>query len=273
MKNTLTLAVLQFRTELEIEETMAKARRMLRDAAAQGAEMAVLPEMFNCPYSGKYFRRFAAEGHAATVESLSRWAKEEGLWLVGGSVPEREDERLYNTCFVFDNTGRQVARHRKIHLFDLDAPGLRFRESDTFTPGNEVTVFDTPWGKMGAAVCFDVRFPELFRAMANRGARLIFLPAQFNMTTGPVHWEMSLRARAVDNELFIAAASAARYEGFSYECWGHSAIVDPWGTPIASADAGEQLLLAKLDLSRVEAVRRQLPTFLHLRRDVYEVAE
>ena len=273
MNDRLKLAVIQLRTELEREETMAKAHRMLAEAAAQGAEIAVLPEMFNCPYSGKYFRSYAALGHEETAEALSRWAEELGIWLVGGSLPEREGDRLYNSCFVFDCRGRLVARHRKVHLFDLDAPGLRFRESDTFTPGDEITVFDSPWGKMGVAICFDVRFPELFRAMANRGARLIFLPAQFNMTTGPIHWEMTLRARAVDNELFLAAASAARYEGFSYECWGHSAIIDPWGTLVASADAGEQLLLAELDLSRVDEVRRQLPTFLHLRRDVYEVAE
>ena len=273
MREMLKLAVCQLRTELDRAETMKKAARMIREAAAQGAQIAVLPEMFNCPYSGRWFREFAALGHEEAVSALSAWAKENRIWLVGGSVPEREGQRLYNTCFVFDDQGRQVARHRKVHLFDIDAPGMRFRESDTFTPGEEVTVFDTPWGKMGAAICFDMRFPELFRAMANRGARVIFVPAQFNMTTGPVHWEMTLRARAVDNELFVAACSAARYEGFSYECWGHSLVSDPWGTLIASADETEQILYAELDLARVDEVRRQLPTFLHLREDVYEVAK
>ena len=272
MSDTLKLAVCQLRTELDRAETMEKASRMVRVAAAQGAQIAVLPEMFNCPYSGRYFREFTALGHEDTAAALSAWARENRIWLVGGSVPEREGEKLYNSCFVFDSEGRQVARHRKVHLFDIDAPGMRFRESDTFTPGEEITVFDTPWGKMGAAICFDMRFPELFRAMAKRGARVIFVPAQFNMTTGPVHWELTLRARAVDNELFVAACSAARYEGFSYECWGHSAVIDPWGTVIAGADEAEQLLYAELDLGRVDEVRRQLPTFLHLREDVYEVA-
>lgn len=273
MSENLKLAVLQLRTELERDATMKKAARMLREAAGHGAQIAVLPEMFNCPYSRRYFKQFAALGHEDTVAALAQWARENKIWLVGGSIPEREGERLYNTCFVFDDAGRIVAHHRKVHLFDIDAPGMRFHESHTFTRGNEVTVFDTPWGKMGAAVCFDVRFPELFRAMANRGARLIFLPAQFNMTTGPVHWEMTLRARAVDNELFVVAASAARYEGFSYECWGHSAIIDPWGTVLAGADETEQILYADIDLARVDEVRRQLPTFLHLREDVYEVAK
>ena len=126
---------------------------------------------------------------------------------------------------------------------------------------------------MGLAVCFDLRFPELFRAMAVRGAKVIFLPAQFNLTTGPAHWELSLRSRAVDNELFVIGASAARYEGFSYECWGHSTVVDPLGTVIASCDEREQILYSTLDLQRIDEVRQQLPTFLHLRRDVYEVAK
>ena len=268
----LKLAICQLRTETELDATMEKTGAMLREAARCGAQIAVLPEMFNCPYAGRYFRQFAALGHEETVKALSAWARETGMLLVGGSVPEREGDRLYNTCFVFDGEGRQIARHRKVHLFDIDLPGMRFRESDTFTPGNAVTVFDTPWGKMGAAVCFDVRFPELFRAMANRGAQIIFLPAQFNMKTGPAHWESTLRSRAVDNELFVAAASAARYEGFSYECWGHSLVADPFGSVIAGADETEQILCAELDLERIAEVRRELPTFLHLRGDVYEVA-
>lgn len=269
---TCKIALCQLRTELERERTMAKARDFVRRAADAGADIAVLPEMFNCPYDRAYFKEFARLGHEETVAALSGWAKETGLLLVGGSVPEREGEKLYNTCFVFDGTGRQIARHRKVHLFDIDVPGMRFRESATFTTGDQVTVFDTRFGKMGAAVCFDLRFPELFRAMANRGARLIFLPAQFNRTTGPAHWELSLRARALDNQVFLAAASAARYEGFSYECWGHSTAVGPYGEILASCGDEEALLLAEIDFARVDQVRRQLPTSQHLRRDVYEVA-
>lgn len=272
MENTLHLAVAQLRTETDYAATMEKAGRMLREAAARGAQLAVLPEMFACPYSREYFRDFAARGHEETVAALSAWAKETGMIVVGGSVPECEGGRLYNTSFVFDEAGRQLARHRKVHLFDVELPGMRFHESHTFTPGSEVTSFETRFGTMGLAVCFDVRFPELFRAMAMRGARLILLPAQFNMTTGPAHWELALRSRAVDNECFVVGAAAARYEGFSYECWGHSSVVDPLGTVLASCDEREQLLCATLDLGCVDEVRAQLPTFLHLRRDVYEVA-
>lgn len=273
MKDKLKVAVCQLRTELDGEETMKKAADFVRRAAEGGADFAVLPEMFNCPYSGRYFRRFAAEGHEKAVAAMSAWACENGIYLVGGSVPETEEERLYNTCYVFDRKGNQIAKHRKVHLFDVNIPGMRFRESDTFTPGKEITVFDTEFGKMGAAICFDVRFPELFRAMASRGARVIFLPAQFNMATGPAHWADTLKIRAVDNELFFIGASAARYEGFAYECWGHSAVYDPFGIILAEADETEQIIFADLDLARVDEVRAQLPTFLHLRRDVYAVAE
>lgn len=273
MERKLKLAVIQLRTELEQAETMEKAEGRIREAARNGAEIAVLPEMFNCPYAGKYFRKYAALGHADTVKELSRWARENGVLLVGGSIPELADGKLYNTCFIFDEEGRQIARHRKVHLFDVDLPGMRFRESDTFAPGQEITTFETRWGTMGAAICFDVRFPELFRAMARRGAQIIFLPAQFNHKTGPAHWELSLRARAVDNEVFVVGASAAPFENFSYESWGHSMVVDPFGEVLVSCGEEETILYADIDLARIGEVRAQLPTFLHLREELYEVAK
>lgn len=273
MNDICKISVCQIRTELDADETMRKAEVFVARAAKSGADFAVLPEMFNCPYSSRYFRYFAAQGHDRAVAAMSKWAKDNGIWLVGGSVPEVEGESLYNTCFVFDRQGRIAAKHRKIHLFDVDIPGMRFHESSTFSSGKDITVFDTEFGRMGAAICFDVRFPELFRAMAVRGARVIFLPAQFNMTTGPAHWADTLKIRAVDNELFFIGAAAARYEGFDYECWGHSAVYDPYGNCLASADETEQILYAEIDLSRVDEVRAQLPTFLRLRRDVYTVAE
>ena len=270
---SLKIAVCQLRTELEQDVTLAKAGNMVKEAAQNGADMVALPEMFNCPYSSGFFRKIASLGHEKTVAAMSRWARENGVILIGGSIPEVDGERIYNTSFVFDRNGQQIARHRKVHLFDVDLPGMRFKESDTFTPGEDITVFDTEYGKMGLAICFDVRFPELFRAMAKRGAQIIFLPAQFNMTTGPAHWDLQLRCRAVDNEVFFVAAAAARYEGFDYECWGHSMIIDPYGTKLAACDEKEQIIYADIDLERIDQVRAQLPTFLHLRTELYSVAE
>ncbi|MBR0162734.1 MAG: carbon-nitrogen hydrolase family protein [Oscillospiraceae bacterium] len=272
-KDRFSIGVCQLRTETDYEATMEKAEAMIRESAASGADIVVLPEMFSCPYNRQYFRVFAERGHEDTCRRLAAWARENRILLIGGSVPEREGDLLYNTGFVYDAQGQLLARHRKVHLFDVDLPGMRFFESRTFTPGKEITVFDTGFGRMGLAVCFDVRFPELFRAMARRGAEVIFLPAQFNMTTGPAHWEATLRTRAVDNEVFLVAASAARYVGFSYECWGHSMILDPYGKALAAADETEQLLLAEIDRNRIAEVRAQLPTFLHLREELYAVAD
>lgn len=266
------LAVCQLRTETDYDATLDKAAAMIHEAAVSGASVVVLPEMFSCPYSREYFHAAAKRGHADVCRRLSGFARDNRVVLVGGSVPEAEDGLLYNTAFVYDENGELLARHRKVHLFDVDLPGMHFHESHTFTPGRDITVFDTRFARFGLAICFDVRFPELFRAMARRGAEVICLPAQFNMTTGPAHWEVTMRMRAVDNELFFVAASAARYEGFSYECWGHSLILDPYGTALAAADETEQIILAELDLNRIDEVRAQLPTFLHLREDVYTVA-
>lgn len=267
------IALCQLRTELDRAENLEKAERMVREAAQNGAKAVCLPEMWSCPYSKKYFHAFADAENGETVEQMSRWARENGVILVGGSIPEKTGDKLYNTCFVFDESGRQIARHRKVHLFDVDIEGgVRFKESNSFAAGDDICAFDTSLGKMGVIICFDIRFPELIRATANRGARLIFCPAQFNMTTGPLHWELSIRARAMDNELYFAGASAARYEGFDYECWGHSTVAGPFGTVEASCDEKEQILYCDIEPDRVDSVRRQLPTFLHLREDVYCIA-
>lgn len=274
MKTKLRLAVCQIRTETDKNATMEKAAAMIKDAADKGADIAVLPEMFNCPYSSRYFRSFAEDENGESLIEMSRWAKKNGIILVGGSVPEKDGDKMYNTCYVFDRDGELIAKHRKAHMFDVQIEnGVSFRESKHFSPGNEITVFDTEFGKMGVMVCFDIRFPELCRSMAERGAKLIFCPAQFNMTTGPKHWELSLRARAMDNELFFVGASAARYEGFDYECWGHSAVASPFGDVITSCDETEQLMLCDIDLAEVDSVRQQLPTFLRLREDLYTVSK
>ncbi len=270
---TVRLALCQLRTETVLEETLDKTARMVREAAQSGAQIVVLPEMFSCPYSGRYFRSFAAKGHEPILEKLSAWAGENSVLLVGGSIPETEDGKLYNSAFVFGPDGRQLARHRKVHLFDVDIPGMRFKESNTFAAGDGITVFDSPFGRFGLAVCFDLRFPELFRAMAERGAQAVFLPAQFNLKTGPMAWELLLRARAADNQFFVAACAAARYEGFDYECWGHSTVTDPFGRVAATCDETEQILHTELDLSLVDEARRQIPTLSALREELYPVAK
>lgn len=270
MKHTLTVAQVQMRVTRDKAENIAAACRLIRRAAEQGAEFVMLPEMFCCPYENGAFRPYGEEQDGPAQRALSALAAELGIWIVGGSIPELEENRVYNTSFVYDSAGRQVARHRKMHLFDISVEGGQtFRESDTLSPGGEITAFDTPWGMMGLCICFDLRFEELARLMALRGARVIFVPAAFNMTTGPAHWELLFRQRAVDNQLFTVGTSPARSESETYVAWGHSIVCDPWGSVLHQCGAGEEISITSLDLHRVESVRRQLPILRARREDIY----
>ena len=266
------IAQIQMRVTSDKTENLRRAAALIRQAAP--ADMAVLPEMFCCPYDNSCFRAYGEPAGGAAYQMLSRTARELGLWLVGGSLPELEAGRVYNTSFVFDPQGVCVARHRKMHLFDISVEGGQsFRESDTLSPGNDVTVFDSPWGKLGLCICFDLRFEELARVMTLQGAQAIFVPAAFNMTTGPAHWELLFRQRAVDNQLFTIGTSPARNEQETYVAWGHSVICDPWGSVLHQCGAGEELAVTTLDLKRVESVRRQLPILSARREDVYSIGQ
>jgi omega-amidase len=266
------LALCQILTEEKKQDTLDKAERMIREAAESGARVVALPEMFACPYSHPFFRPFAETEDGPTVRRMAYWAKEYSIILIGGSIPELDGDRLYNTSFIFDEDGNRIAKHRKDHMFDISlSDGTYFRESDSFSRGNDICVFDTSCGRMGVAICFDVRFPELIRAMALQGAQLVVLPAQFTVSTGKAHWETTMRARAVDNEIFFAAVSAARNTQKGYRCWGHSLVAGPFGDIRAQADETEQILYTDVNLTDVQTVRQQLPTFLHLRKDLYRL--
>ena len=231
-----------------------------------------LPEMFNCPYSNNYFREFGEPEEGETVKTLSALAKELGIYLIGGSIPELEAGKVYNTCYCFDREGRMIGKHRKMHLFDIDVKdGIRFMESETLTPGDKMTVIDTEFCKIGIVVCYDVRFPELMRLMALAGAELVVLPAAFNMVTGPAHWDLTMRMRALDNQLYFAAVSPARDIQGAYQAYGNSCVASPWGEFSAHTDETEGILFCDIDLERVKKVRRELPLLQHRREDVYRM--
>ncbi len=163
--------------------------------------------------------------------------------------------------------------HRKMHLFDVDIPDIEFKESETITAGNRVTVVDTDLIKIGVAICYDIRFPELFRLMALKNADIMVVPGAFNMTTGPAHWKTTVRARAIDNQIYVAAASPARNNDLSYVAYGHSLIVDPWGKVIGEAGYGEEIIYATIDISYIKDVREELPLLKNRRTDIYELIE
>ena len=264
------VAMLQMNVAHDKQKNLERARQMLEQAKRDGAELAVLPEMFCCPYSNRFFRSYGEEEGGPAWQALSGMAREFSFYLVAGSMPELKDGQVYNTAYVFDRTGQQIAKHRKAHLFDIDVEGgQRFQESETLSPGDQITVFDTEFGRLGLCICFDFRFQEMAKAMADRGAQLIVVPAAFNMTTGPAHWELMFRQRAVDNQVFTLGTAPARNEEEEYVSYGNSILVDPWGTVLARAGAGEELLLADIDLARNEAIRRQLPIRAARRNDLY----
>ncbi len=262
------------------KETWEKASSMVREAAAAGAKIVSLPEMWDCPYTGNNFREYAEPADGQTVQKMSALAKELGIYLVGGSISEIDPatDKVYNTSFIFDPQGTVIGRHRKMHLFDIDVkervnadgtikPAMYFKESNSLTPGDSDTVVDvkletedgTEEFKLGVAICFDVRFPEHFRRMTLAGARLVILPASFNLTTGPAHWDLAMRSRAVDNQIYFAACSPSRNMASKYHSYGHSCVVTPWGDFAGKLDEKEGICYADIDLSYVDVIRDELP--------------
>jgi omega-amidase len=256
----------------------------------------MLPEVWNAPYAVDRFAAFAepipepgadlTQGPSPSLAMVASLARRHGVAVIAGSLPEQgEAGRIYNTATVVDPRGVLLAKHRKLHLFDVDVPGgICFRESDSLTAGEALTVLSgssDPLGtglpeppNLGLLICYDIRFPELALLMQQRhGCTLLACPAAFNATTGPRHWHLVMRARAIDTQCFVLACSSARPQGDDYPSYGHSLVVDPWGTVIAEAGEGEQVLHAQLDLSQVALARQAIPTGHQRRRDVYRLTD
>ncbi len=257
---------------LDKGQNIKNAVKFIKEAGKK-ADLVVLPEMFNCPYQTDLFPLYAEKAHESpTLRAVSRAAQKAEVYLIAGSIPEKEQDHIYNTSFIYNPTGELIGRHRKMHLFDIDVPGqIQFKESETLTPGEEITVVETDFGKVGVAICYDIRFPELSRLMALQGARLLVYPGAFNMTTGPAHWDILSRVRALDNQVYLATCSPSRDEGASYVAYGHSLVVDPWGEVVAQAGAGEEIIHASINASRVDEVRQELPLLKNRRRDLYQL--
>ncbi|XP_034871123.1 omega-amidase NIT2 isoform X2 [Mirounga leonina] len=188
------------------------------------------------------------------------------------SIPEEDAGKLYNTCAVFGPDGTLLVKYRKLHLFDIDVPGkITFQESKTLSPGDSFSTFDTPYCRVGLGICYDLRFAELAQIYAQRGCQLLVYPGAFNMTTGPAHWELLQRGRAVDNQVYVATASPARDDQASYVAWGHSTIVSPWGEVLAKAGTEETVVCSDIDLKKLAEIRQQIPIFSQKRSDLYAV--
>ncbi|TRY54624.1 hypothetical protein DNTS_001608 [Danionella cerebrum] len=266
------LAVVQLHVSKIKADNLGRAQKLVKEAAGQGANVVILPECFNSPYGTRFFAEYAEKIPGESTQVLSEAAKECGIYLVGGSIPEEDGGKLYNTCLVYGPDGKLLVKHRKIHLFDIDVPGkIRFQESETLSPGNSFSIFETPFCKVGVGICYDIRFPELAQIYAKNGCQLLVYPGAFNMTTGPAHWELLQRGRALDNQVYVATASPARDETASYVAWGHSAVVNPWGEVVSKAGSEESVVYADIDLQYLADVRRQIPITVQRRNDLYSV--
>ena len=267
------LALCQMNVIDNKEENIRKATFMIEESKSNNVDFIVLPEMFNCPYSNDKFIEYAEEENGSfTLNKISELAKKNNVYILAGSIPEKENDRLYNTSYLFDKQGDIVAKHRKMHLFDIDVKGkITFKESDVLTAGDNVTIADTEFGKIGIGICYDVRFPELARLMVENGALILFYPGAFNMTTGPAHWELLFRSRALDNQVYCVGVAPALNENASYHSFGHSIVANPWGEIIAEADEKENLIISEIDLSEIKRIREELPLLKNKREDLYEV--
>jgi deaminated glutathione amidase len=266
-------AVIQMTSAPEVDANLAAARVLLEQARAQGAVLAALPENFAIMGRAEADKLKAAEepGEGPIQAFLGHCARELGLWIVGGTIPLRvasEPGRVAAASLVFDDRGRCVTRYDKIHLFDVDIPDReeRYRESATTVPGRDAAVVSTPIGRLGLAVCYDVRFPELFRALQTRGAEVLSLPSAFTAATGRAHWELLVRARAVENLCYVLAPAQGGMHANGRETWGDSMIVDPWGHILARVAAPEPgLAVAEIDRTLQQELRGRFPALMHRR--------
>jgi len=254
-----------------IGANLLEAERLIQEAVGQKARLVVLPEnsalMGNTEQDKVVARE--KEGSGAIQTFLSEQSARHGIWLVGGTIPlvANDPNKVRAACLVFDDKGRQVARYDKIHLFDVELvdSAEQYTESDTIEPGDEVVVIDTPFGRMGVAVCYDLRFPELFRQQLEAGMEIMVLPSAFTAITGRAHWDVLVRARAIENLCYVIAPDQGGYHLNGRETYGHSMIVDPWGTVMNSLSRGPGVVCADIELGRLQNARRNFPSISHRR--------
>lgn len=269
------VSVVQLNPQGDKEKNIAKALHFIDEAAKEGADLVSLPEYVD--FMGEEKKKFeVAEdipgGYAST--KFQEKAKELGLYIHVGSIREKgENGKIYNTSLVIDRHGDIIAKYRKIHLFDVEIEGkVSAKESDSITPGEEIVVVDTEFGKLGLSICYDLRFPELYRTLALQGAKVIFIPAAFTLYTGIHHWETLIKARAIENQCFVVAAGQfGSYPPEHKASFGSSMIVDPWGIVLARAPEREGIVTANLNFEDIERTRQNVPCFNHRKPELYRL--
>lgn len=275
MERQIKVALIQYTVQERWQDNVNQVERLLTEAHRGGAALSILPEMFVQPYDMTIVpERAESVPGGPTSEKLSGWARRFKMAIVGGSVAELgSDGKYYNTATLWSPEGALLAKHRKVHLFDVDLPGgVSFKESAILSPGHQVTVVRVLGMNLGIAVCYDIRFPELSRLMALMGAEMIALPGAFNNVSGPAHWEILLRNRAAENTVWVAGVSGMAPPGDNYQSWGHSMLADPFGAVVANMGRAEGVSFCVLDPARLEDIRARLPVMKQRREDLYTLS-
>ena len=262
-------AAVQLNSTDEKARNLAAAERLVRAAAADGAELVALPEKWNLLAGGETLLAGAEPLDGPSLAAARGWARELGIHLLAGSICERDGDAAFNTSVLIGPGGEDLATYRKIHMFDVEVGGVSYRESEHERAGAEIVTAPVAGVELGLSVCYDLRFPELYRILALRGARLLAVPSAFTLATGRDHWEVLLRARAVENQAFVLAPNQVGEAPPHYSSYGRSMIVDPWGTVLATAPDEECFVAAELDLSAQERVREALPSLANRRPEAY----
>lgn len=271
MTETYGVAAVQMTSTDSVTDNLERAEALIAAAAERGARLAVLPENFALmPVSSRHKTEIAEiPGEGPLQDFLAATAKRHGLWIVAGSLPLKSPDprRTYGASIVYDADGRRRDIYRKIHLFDVDLADSdeSYRESNSMYPGDEPVALSTPFGKLGLTICYDLRFPELYRALVDAGATLFTVPSAFTETTGRAHWETLLRARAVENLAYVIAAGQTGRHPDGRSTWGHSMVIDPWGRILAECESGEGLAIADIEPARVVELRREFPALSNRR--------
>ena len=263
-------AAVQMTSGEDKERNLETAERLVREAAERGARLVALPELFNCLGRKELMIRAAEAVPGPTSRRMSDLARRFRITLLAGSLCERAEgrDRVFNTSLLFDESGTLLARYRKIHLFDVDLPGrVSYQESGWMAPGRDVVSADTGHGRLGLSICYDLRFPELYRRLVRQGCRILLVPSAFSLPTGRDHWEVLLRSRAIENQAYVIAPNQCGQHTPGFATCGRSAIIDPWGVTLAVAPDGEGVILGRLDNRRQETIRRELPALNHRRLD------
>ncbi len=271
--NTVSLGICQVKQGYDLEDNISRALLMVDRVARQGADVAVLPEMFYTPYEPVSIRS-SARFSEDVMKRLAECSIRNNIMIVAGSIPWVADgKRFFNRSYVFDRHGDVIFSHDKIHLFDCSPPGgPEVTESENIMPGDSLGTFETPWGNASAIVCYDIRFSPLAQILSDKDLKILFVPAAFSLSTGPAHWEMLVRSRAVEMQCFVAGVQPARNHSLKYIPYGHSLVVSPWGDILFDAGEKEAHAVVKIDLDMVADIREKFPLLRHRRKDLYETS-